>query len=169
MNRRLGGFTLIELVLSLALTGLVATVLAPLITQMAKTYLSTSTSRAIQSEVESGMARMAWEMRQIPSSAALLSIGPNQLKFQYPLGTTISYSLGDGTVLRNTDILINNATSLMFSYYDEDGKLTTIPANVRSIAMQVSALMAGDPFGHLHKSRVFLVNTGNNYSGFKVN
>ena len=155
------GFTPVELVLSIAILGILGTALGPGIASSVKTYSLTASRRQTTAEARAGMARMVAEIRQIPGSAQVISIGATSFQFQFPVGTTITYSLSGSNLLRNADVLVANVSSLAFAYYDESGAVTAVAANVRSVQISFTTTAP-----MTLRTRVFLVNTGNYYGGF---
>jgi prepilin-type N-terminal cleavage/methylation domain-containing protein len=159
------GFTIIEFVLSIAILGIIATAVAPTIYAAVSQYSLIWSRRAVVAEVQSGMDRMLYEIRLIPGSAQVTTIGASSFTFQYPTGTSITYSLSGGNILRGSDILIAGVTALAFAYYDEDGNVTATAANVRSVGITLTATVSGST-AYSYRSRVFIHNTGNRYTTF---
>ena len=165
-NQKPHGFTLIELVLSLALVGVLGAVITYGLPAAVQSYDLIWARRAVLTESRSGMARMTKEIRLIPSSSQIISIGAANFQFEYPAATTITYSLSGGNLFRNSDILIKNISTLTFSYYDETGSTTSTPANVREIGIAFTADSPGNISSYSLKTRVFLRNTGNDYANY---
>lgn len=155
------GFTLLEVLLTIVLLSIIGTVLGPILTNAVQGSTLIWNRRATLAEANAGMERMVREIRLIPSINALDNISATYLQFQYPIGTSISYSLNGTNLLRNSDILITHVSSLDFTYYDESGNAAIIATNVRSIGIQFTASSL------TLKTRVFLPNTGHDYASFR--
>ncbi|MES2504508.1 MAG: type II secretion system protein [Myxococcota bacterium] len=155
------GFTIVELVLSIAILGVIAFAVAPGIKAAVDNYVLITTRRQGVTEARNAMERMIRELRLLPASAQLTNIAATYVVFQYPVGTTILYYSYAGGLYRNSDLLLSNITSLNFAYYDQSGVVTATPANVRSIEISLTTDLP-----YTLRTRVFMPNTGNEYQGF---
>ena len=117
-------------------------------------------------QVSTGFERMMLEIVLIPGQSQITTTSASSFTFQYPAGTSITYSLSGTNLMRNSDILIENITSLAFTYYDQAGNATTTPASVRSVQVQLSAITDTSTQPYTIRTRVFIRNTGNNYASF---
>lgn len=161
------GFTIVELVLVMGILGIQALILGPPIITAVKQYTLVSSRRQALAEAQSAMDRMVKEIRLIPSSAAIIDISsPTQFQFQYPLGTTITYSLSGTTLQRNGATQAPNVATLDFSYYDAAGLATVTLTAVRTIQIRL-ILNAPSSQGTVPlTTTVFLRNLGSNYGNF---
>lgn len=161
------GFTLIELVLVVALLGLEAFMLGPPLMVAVKEYALVSVRRQSLAEARTAMERMAKEIALIPSSAAVISVdSATSFQFQYPLGTNITYAL-DGTDLeRNGAALASNVGLLEFKYYNAADAETVNEAAARwvQIRMTINVPFSGGTLPLT--TSVFLRNTGDEYNNF---
>jgi len=160
------GFTLIELVLSIALIGIMAFAIGPGLAAGVKSYDLITTRKQMLGSSRAGMDRMVREIRLIPGSAQVTSIGASSFQFQYPAGTSITYSLSGTNLMRNSDILISDVSALTFTYYGETDVVTATAASVRSVGIQFTSTGHGSIPSYTLRTRVFLRNTGNNYANY---
>lgn len=160
------GFTLLEMVLTLAILGVVGMILAPGLKSVIDGYAMVSFRRHAAVEANAGLGRMVREITLIPGSPQINTIGAQQFTFEYPISTTITYSLNAGDLVRNSDILVENVSALAFTYYDESGTSTAIAADVRSVGILFTVDIAGDVPDLTLRTRVFLLNAGNEYVDF---
>lgn len=161
-----GGFTLLEILLVSAMVGILGLTVGPILSNaILSTNLISSRGDAL-AEARNGMERMVAEIRLIPSTSVLANIAATNLQFQYPAGTAITYMLSGTNLLRNSDILMDNVTSLTFSYFDATGTVTATASNVRSIGIKFSILSSAANSTYTLQTQVFLRNTGNNYANF---
>lgn len=165
MTRR--GFTIVELVLAMALLGIQALILGPPIITAVKQYDLVWSRRQALAEARSAVDRMVKEMRLIPSSAAVVSIAsPTQFQFQYPLGNTITYAQNGTSLERNGLMLAPNVGFLEFKYYDAAGLETASIVALRSVQIRLT-LNAKSNHGTVPlTTTVFLRNLGSNYGNF---
>lgn len=159
------GFTLVEFALTIAILGVVGVFMAPAINNAVKDYNLVWNRRVLVNEAREGMERMTREIRLIPGSPQITSIGATSFVFQYPTGTTITYSLSGGNLLRNSDVLVANVSSLTFTYYNEDSGTASTTATVRSVGIQFTSGTAATGNFTL-RTRAFLTNTGNDYDNY---
>lgn len=159
-------FSLLELLLVITMLLILGMVLGPIFGNITLSSSRILSRREALAESRISMDRMVNEIRLIPGTNVLANIGVNNLQFQYPTGTSITYSLSGASLLRNSDILAGNVNALTFSYYDELGNTTAAATNVRSIGIQLVILSPGDNSTLTLRSRVFLRNTGHDYGNF---
>jgi prepilin-type N-terminal cleavage/methylation domain-containing protein len=160
------GFTLVELILTMGMLGVMVGMMAPWMINAVKSYDLISTRRLMLGEVRAGFDRMIREIRLIPGQSQIIATSASSFQFQYPTGTSITYSLTGTNLMRNSDILMNNVTALAFTYYDQSGNTTTTPSSVRSVTLQVTATTTSSSTPYTVRTRVFVRNTGNHYTNF---
>lgn len=161
------GFTMVELVLVIAILGIQALMLGPPIMKAVQQYDLVWSRRQTLGEARSAMDRMVKEIRLIPSSAAIIDISsPTQFQFQYPAGNTITYALSGTTLLRNGATQASNVGTLNFNYYDAAGVATITRTAVRTIQIKLT-LNAPSNHGTVPlTTTVFLRNLGTDYGNF---
>jgi prepilin-type N-terminal cleavage/methylation domain-containing protein len=159
-------FTIIELILTIAILGVLAGGIGPGVSAAINTYDRILNRRQMLAEAEAGMERMVREIRLIPGSSQVTSAATTSFQFQYPTGTSITYSLSGTNLSRNSDILLANISSLAFTYYTQAGATTTTAASVRSVGIQFTMTSSGSTPSLTLSTRVFIRNTGNNYVNF---
>ena len=162
------GFTLVELVLSIALVGVLAGVLGVALFQGVKGFDLVSSRKSTLAQARLAMERMVREIRLIQQSSDVVNVSSTtQFNFEYPHGTSIQYALSGGNLMRNTDVLARNVNALAFTYLDGAGVATATAAQVRSVRIQLT-LNAPNSHGTLTlRTQIFLRNTGNNYAAFQ--
>lgn len=163
---KIRAFTLLELLLTVAMLGIMGTIMGPILANTVKASTLIWGRRTTLTEAKSGLERMIREIRLIPNTGALTNLGSTNFQFQYPLGTYITYSISGTNLLRNSDILMAHVTGLTFSYYDASGNVTAITSNVRSVGIQITVFSPQSNSSLSLRTRVFLRNTGNDYDNF---
>ncbi len=154
-------FTIVEMILSIAILGVMAMAIAPGLDTSIKSYAMMSEKRQNTADIGAAVSRMVREIRQIPGSAQITTLGANSFTFQFPAGTSITYSLSGTNLMRGSNILASNISALAFTYYDAAGSVTSTPANVKRVQLQVTSST-----GLVIRTQVFLLNTSTFYSGF---
>ncbi len=142
------GFTLIELVITIVLVGIIAGTAGMLLIKGTQAYIEEDQRSAATSQGRLGLERMARDIRTIPQASAI--VGPitnpsSSLSFSDLTGTAITYARNGATnALDRTEgaglpvILADGVTTLEFRYYDKAGALTTTPANIWQIRIDLT-------------------------------
>ncbi len=130
------GFSLVEVLLSSVLLGIIAASIATFFSAGAESFSLIKARNEALEKARYGMNRISKEIMYLASSD-FITLNPTSLEFNdsgniqttYELGT---YS-GNTAVVRGADVLIPNAQSINFDYYDANGVATSTPADVRTI------------------------------------
>lgn len=122
------GFTLIEIVLTIVLVGILAGVAAVIIMQGARSYSTEQSRGEAHEQARFALDRMAREVRLIRSCAAI--IGPanpsNTLSFTDINGNAVVFSVAGVNLMRGPDLLASGVTSAQpFRFLDSAGNETT--------------------------------------------
>jgi prepilin-type N-terminal cleavage/methylation domain-containing protein len=143
------GFTLVEIIITIVIVGILAGIAAMIILQGARAYSDEQSRSDVHYQARLAVERMAREIRTIrqPTALGTTIIGTitgnptNSLIFIDINGTAITYAL-TGTVLNRTvggvpSALAQGVTTLQFQHYTSAGVLTTAPASVWFIEINV--------------------------------
>lgn len=150
------GFTLIEMVLSITLLGLVAVTIGMLIYQGTKSYDMLSSQKEIAQQGALAMERLSRELRLVrcteagssctPSASDILAMTASEVRFV----TTDLEGRGfrlDGNTLKARDgsgaldpeyALTDRVTSLTFEYLQDDGSAASTPSEVWLIDVEMT-------------------------------
>ncbi|MEO5657580.1 MAG: type II secretion system protein, partial [Nitrospiria bacterium] len=119
------GFTLIELVITIVLVGIIAGVGALFLQQGVRAYISADARTDLTNQGRLAIERMAREIRTIRSRTNADIPGccsATALSFYDVAGNRIDYAVAGGTVTRNlTPLASGEAVVLGFLYYRTDG------------------------------------------------
>lgn len=169
------GFTLIEMVVTIVLIGVLAMTVIPVISSGVKTYVTTTTSINTLSKLRYATERMAREIREVrrdPVTPANYSISTNistgtstSLAFTKsdtnqvtidgsgPSPVTLSYTLPSAV----TSTLTDQVSSLTFNYYRADG--STLATSVSTVAfVEITLILIEDGALLTQRTRVALRN-----------
>ena len=148
------GFTLIELVITIVLVGIIAGTAGMLLIKGTQAYIDEDRRAAATSQGRLGFERMAREIRSIPQATAIAVPGANpssSLAFSDLTGLPITYARNVATsTLDRTEgaglpvILADGVTTLEFRHYDKAGVLTTTPANIWQIQIDLTVIKGGE-------------------------
>jgi len=112
------GFTLIELIIVIALLGMVSIFLSKIYIQGLVTVQTQQNITDGLSQGMLGIERMARDITSARSPADITTMTTSQFTFVNNLGTSISYTLSGSNLTRNGDILATGINSLNFGYFD---------------------------------------------------
>jgi len=112
------GFTLVEFILVIVLTAIIALTLSILIGEVTKTYTFIRVRGTGLSDSRLAIDRMVREIRQIASITSIYSATPEILRFGNVNGEVITFEKVGTNLLRNNDLLADNVEVLNFEYRD---------------------------------------------------
>lgn len=136
------GFTMVECILGVVLTAIIALSLAPLTTQGLNTYVVAANRARLLNDVRFALSRMAREILFLrPGDLRLIQ--PARITFVDQSGQPADYGLvangARGTLFRTANVVLNNVNAVQFAYLDGGGNPTNVIANVRRINVQMTA------------------------------
>jgi prepilin-type N-terminal cleavage/methylation domain-containing protein len=152
-QRGQAGFTLIELIITIVLVGIIAGTAGMLLNKGTQAYIDENQRAAATTQGRLGLERMAREIRSIPQPGAI--VGPitnptSSLAFSDSVGLSIVYAHNGATgTLDRTEgaglpvILADGVTTLEFRHYDKAGALTTTPATIWQIRIDLTVTKGG--------------------------
>lgn len=156
--RGCAGFTLIELVLSIAILGIVVGLLSGLMSESLRSYGIVSDRRVSLDAVRLATGRFKRELILIESTDDIDSFSANSIQFDLPSETNISYSRSGNNLMRKSDVLANNVSYLDFDYLDSSGNETGTKANIRSVRIEMVLDSANNHGSHRIRTEVVLRN-----------
>src|SRR5690606_25189112 len=116
------GFTLIELIAVIVLSGLIAVMVSKVISAQLNSVYNATTILNADAQLRVALARITRDLTNIDSITHLSpSSTTNSLVFVDNNNLTITYSLSGSSLMRNSDILADGMQSLTFTYYDKSG------------------------------------------------
>lgn len=177
-HRLQAGFTLIEVVISIVLIGILTAFSATIISNNMYTAITVDSSQASLDQMRLAMSRMSKELREIKyttngaySITSTLSASATSITFvrqiggadvtvaisrsgsSSPYGVTMTYSTST-----DTPVLVSGVTAFTVDFYDGSGLATTSTTDVRfvSITLSVSDATSGSTVSE--RTRVALRN-----------
>ena len=143
--RNARGFTLAELLVVMAVTGLVMAGAFALQHQGTQSYLTGAARVEVQQNARMVLERMVRELRSARSVTAIG--GPEDITFVHENGNTVRYQLS-GNMLNRTEggapaALAGGVQTLTLTYYSafdaatNTGTVTAVPGSVRVIRIQI--------------------------------
>lgn len=137
-----GGFTFLEFILAMVAGCVIAMVAFVLLTPT-DSWIFTKKRRCGMWEAQAAVMRMVKEIRHIKDPSLISSSTVNRLTFTDVDDFTVDFQLSGTDLLRGSDLLADHVQSLAFTYYDEDGNVTAVPADIRIIRAELSIDVEG--------------------------
>jgi prepilin-type N-terminal cleavage/methylation domain-containing protein len=155
--QRARGFTLLEVIMTVVLLGIVAALGAGFMGESVRTYVAGHDLMEIDWQGRSALERMTRELRMVRSnSAADLNIATaGQIRFNDKNGNAVCFYLAGTLLMRSADfagacgstnaqVLASGVSTLGFSYLQNDAvTVAATPAQVRYITGQFTVSLAG--------------------------
>lgn len=123
-------YTLVELVMVMVILGILVGIGAPALlkTVDAWSFSSGFQDFAVQSAIVT-TNRMSREIRRLKNENSFTTADTSQLAFTDLDNNAITYNLSGNTIMRDSDGLCDNITSLTFTYYDDSGAQLAVPVS----------------------------------------
>ncbi len=121
------GWTLIELVVVIVVTGILAVTTLPLFRAGIDSYIYTRAGKDILQSSRIGFKRMMAEMRMIEASLEIDWGTSTQIRFDLPSQSNITYRYQNGRLERDGEKLVNYVQGFVIRYYKEDGSEKSSP------------------------------------------
>lgn len=143
------GFTLVELVLTVVLVGIVAGMASVFLRQGLNAFIAEDARADITNQAGLAVERMAREIRTLRSRTAADIPGccsAATLSFVDLSGNNIVYTAAGNTITRNgTALATGGAVALTFSYFQQDGVTpATLATQVWSIQVDLTITKSGE-------------------------
>jgi len=145
MQKKQQGFTLLELVLVILLTSIIAGVASKIIAQGLTIYLTARYTTDADWQGRLALERMARDIRAV-SSGGISTAAASQLTFTDTNGNSVSYSLSSTSLMRNSQILANGVSTLTFGYFDKNGATTATSSLIRYIKITLTIVQDNTNF-----------------------
>jgi len=135
-NPQLNGFTLVEIVITIVIVSILASIAAMIILQGVKSYSIEDQRSNVHYQSRLAMERMAREIRLIRSRTDILNANMNPTSILYTdiQGIQMGFRLNVGNIERTQDngttwqTLASGVTALTFTYLQQDGVTPTAVA-----------------------------------------
>jgi prepilin-type N-terminal cleavage/methylation domain-containing protein len=150
---RTGGFTLMEVVITLIVIGVLATIGARIMSTAFQTYFAGREIAQDDAQVRYALERMTRELRTVRSPADLTISTQNKIKFVDSASSTVSYRLIGTQLQRSQDNeatyqpLAENINTLAITYLRNDGQTAELfsgnPLLVYYVTVQLRVVSQG--------------------------
>jgi len=148
------GFTLVEIVITIVLIGILSGIAAMIILQGVKAYTDEQSRSDVHYQCRAAMERMARELRLIRWNTALAqaditTMSPTVLRYTDIQGNQMGFQLNVGVIQRTQDnaatwqTLATGVTALNFNYLKQDGTPATA-ATLRLVEITMTDLQGSE-------------------------
>jgi len=140
------GFTLVEMVIVIVITGIVAAIGALIVNRGFGSYFTQKDITGVDQQGRLALERMTRELRIVRARADLPAVlSSSSITFTDTDGNNITYCLGTApacgggtSLLRNSQVLADNVTAFNLSYLTSTNVSTTNPNQVSLISIAIS-------------------------------
>lgn len=141
-----GGFTLIELVLTLLILGIISAVVAQFAFQGIRSYSTEQDRGDAHSQARLAVERMAREVRAIRSATAvdIPIMTATDLQFTDNLGQSVRFTWAANVLTRNGQTLAVNVAPFALTYFQSDGTtVAAVPADLWFVRVALTFTQGG--------------------------
>jgi prepilin-type N-terminal cleavage/methylation domain-containing protein len=161
------GFTIIEMVLSIAIIGVLAMLVGPMLITGGKGFEIVSKRKSVLNETRLAMDRFCAEASLIPTTDDIVTFTAANLEFNTPAENNISYTVSGGSLTRKGAAVATGISNLAFTYLDANGNQTAVKADIKRIGIEFS-VSAGASYGTLYiRDQVFPRRFSSAYAGYQ--
>lgn len=137
MAYKLQGYSIVELVIVIVVLAIISALLSFFLLQGFSSYFEGEQVVQNQGAGALAMSMMSNDVRQVRDPTAVTAASSSQFAFTKFNGSTVTYSLSNGQLIRNEgsspSVLASNVQAFPFQYYDATGALTSTLANIRYV------------------------------------
>lgn len=141
------GFSLIELVLYIALSGIVVGVVSQIMRVHLNSYAFIASRQSALADVRYALSRMTYELLRV-ETADIIAVSASEIQFVDEGGANTSFTLGaSGSgqgIFRGAELLMFPVNSFQIKYYDSAGAETAVIADIRKMELTVTTQALGD-------------------------
>lgn len=152
--RRQAGFTLIEMVITIVVIGIIAGISAMLILQAMRGYSDQDVRADLTNQARLAIERMAREIREIRDCTAtdIPTMAVGTIAFVDNAGNAIAYTTSGTDLTRNGTALASSVSGLTFGYLRRSAAAAGAAAQVWNVDVTLTVSRSGE--SHTHRIRV---------------
>ena len=159
------GFTLIELVMVIAILSVIGVFGSQMFLETAQIFLEARNRRDVVQEVRYAIERMSREIREdIDSTSDVTAFTSSTFTYTDPSSTSISFTKSGSDLLRNSDVLAGNVSALTFTYLKADGTTASATSDIWRIKVSLTIAKGNETI--TLQTQVFPRNLYNDIVGF---
>lgn len=147
VTRRQAGYSLVELVTVITITGIVALVPAQVLINSMQVYTSLAPRMEASYQARLACERLKRDFRELASRGSITVRESDAVTFLDRDDETIAYALSDsGELTRNGFLLAQDVSALSLVYRDELGAKTGVAARVDLLEIDLTVTIAGQSY-----------------------
>lgn len=135
MKQKQLGFTLIEVVMSIAIFSMVSVVIGRLVYAGFQTFNASNNISEVDWNMNLAQNRFSTEVHTIRSASDISSASASQFSFTDNTGGSVTYSFSGAALLRNGTPIATGMVGGNFSYLTSTGAATTTPSAIRYVVL----------------------------------
>lgn len=132
------GFTLVELLIVVVIAGIIFALASPLLQTGFNAFFTQQNLSDADWQGRLATERMSRDLRAIPTASNISTADSNQLSYVDSSSNIVNYQLSGTNLTLNGDVLARGINSLTFTYYDANGAVTGLIANIRYIGIDLN-------------------------------
>jgi prepilin-type N-terminal cleavage/methylation domain-containing protein len=132
------GFTLIEFVMVIAITGIIISIINATLNQGFLAYLASKNLIDADWQGRLALARMSRDLHGVRSASDISTATASSIVFTNASGTTETYQVSGTTLTLNGQTLANGVQSFSLSYYNQTGASTGTPSAIRYVTVNLT-------------------------------
>jgi prepilin-type N-terminal cleavage/methylation domain-containing protein len=133
IGKNAGGFSLLELILVIAIIAVIAGILARFLVHGIDIYDFVDQRKSLIRESRLAVHFMNRDFRQVRSNNGINTATQNQFQYWDYSDQQINYQYSDNQIKRNGHILADNVTSFQFRYLRANGGYMSVPVSSDSL------------------------------------
>ncbi len=135
-SSRENGFTLIEVIISVVLVGIVTSLALGILHTQAQTYSQIYNRSMLTFEARNALRLMRSEIRSM-NPESITALDANQLEFTDVENNAVSYKFQNGELTRNNQVILKNLTKAPFTFLDKDQNVTDQKSDIRFVRIKL--------------------------------
>lgn len=144
------GVSLVELMVAVVLIGVIAAVTARMLVIGAGAYDSVNARNKMLQANRISFEILMKDLRSIKSKNNIILANDAQIIFNNLNNEQVNYSYTNGSLFRNSNLIVEGLSNFQFGYFDENGDALTcpvsIPSQIWAIEFAVDAIVNSKPF-----------------------
>lgn len=135
------GYTILELMIVSIIVILLTTAFLPFFKMNVKAYTRVRGGKDIVQSARIVMSRMSAQISRIQNVNDIITAGSSEFRFYDPDGNQVRYQLDGDQLEEGGMMILDNVSSIYFTYYDRSGNTTTTIGNVWRIKVSLTSMV----------------------------
>jgi prepilin-type N-terminal cleavage/methylation domain-containing protein len=145
-QRSTRGFTLVEVVLVITITAIVALIPSQVMQESIKVYASVAPRLDAAYQARLATERLRRDVREMGNLNLISAMTSTALTFTDTSNRTVSYLLTGSDLTRNGDKIATGVNSLAFRYWQDDGTVATAARDIFLLEVDLTIQMRSEPY-----------------------